>query len=251
MSARPSELFVPINFLGKIISPYPAFLFLNLGIRPDWVTFFSISCIIVSASFFIVGHPVSGVIALLCFFMLDSVDGDMARVVGPSSYGSLLDSFGADFFYALIPASLGYYLFMSDVQSRILPPAVLLISGIFISASFLLYRIINAKLLRFLADRKRMAANIASVTAHHQSGAFARGVVLSLTRGYRHIVIKGNFFSEPGMIMWFSILVFSGNYEILGAYLILVLLYNMLFLGMSLFNTYRIFLIYENLAKNQ
>ena len=53
------------------------------------------------------------------------------------------------------------------------------------------------------------------------------------------------------MIMWFSILVFSGNYEILGAYLILVLLYNMLFLGMSLFNTYRIFLIYENLAKNQ
>ena len=78
MSARPSELFVPINFLGKIISPYPAFLFLNLGIRPDWVTFFSISCIIVSASFFIVGHPVSGVIALLCFFMLDSVDGDMA-----------------------------------------------------------------------------------------------------------------------------------------------------------------------------
>ncbi|MCH7843548.1 MAG: CDP-alcohol phosphatidyltransferase family protein [Chloroflexi bacterium] len=173
--------------------------------------------IFVGAYFFITGDATLAVISLLLFFIHDSVDGDMARVSGGTSYGALMDSFGADFFYSLIPVSVGYFLYSIGTTVGPIAPSYVLLIGALTSISFLFYRLLNTKILTFFWDKKG-GKEKTSVFDDESELTSPRGIFFRLAKLYRHTLIKGNFFAEPGMITWITIFVFLEQWEILGGY---------------------------------
>lgn len=228
-----SERYVILNFLLKLVSAYPSWLFLNLGIHPDWVTLASLGFIVGGAASFILGYPVLGVVLILVFILLDSVDGDMARAKGPTVYGGTLDSFGADFFYALVPVSVGFFLMEEGIAVGGLSPERVFLAAVLVSLSFMLYRMVNMKVLRFTESRSRVSAegHVGSPVAETR----AKFPFLSFLFGlYRHEIVKGNFFAEPGMVFWFSVLTVSQAYAALAWYLLAILAYNAVILGLQM-----------------
>ena len=89
-----TELFIPMNILGKAVSPFPTYVFINLGIHPDVITSLSFLFIFIGVYFFVVGNALTGSMFWVLFGLLDSIDGDMARCTKPSRYGAIFDSFG-------------------------------------------------------------------------------------------------------------------------------------------------------------
>ena len=242
-SRKIEERLIPLNVLGKLLAPYPTFVYLNLGLKPDHVTFLSFIFIFAGAYFFIVGNAVVAVVSILIFALHDSVDGDMARVSGGSSYGALMDSFGADLFYAFIPVSVGYYLYSISTSIYSVGPSLILLLSALTSISFLFYRLLNTKVLTFFWDKGRKGD--ASIFDDAGKIEPPKSLFRKLVKFYRHPLIKGNFFAEPGMITWITIFVFLGVWELFGAYLILVLLYNLGYLVPNFIRIYFSFLKYE------
>lgn len=237
---RLAENFIPLNWLGKKISSYPVYVFLNLGIHPDVITFTSMLVILVGAYFVITGSLLLGTIFWLIFLLFDSVDGDMARCIGPTSYGGIIDSFGADFFYAFAPTAVSYYLFSIDFSLGFISAQHFVLIGALISILFLLYRLVNAKLYNF-SNNKVSDQKYSQVIKEKIS----EGFFIKMIRLYRHVLIKGNFFSEPGMIFWFFIFAFFQLYPLLGVYLIMILSYNIGYLLINLLSAYTYFRSYE------
>ncbi len=245
-SRKIEERMIPINAIGKILSPYPTYLYLNLGLKPDHVTFISFIFIGFGAYFFIVGKPVAAVVSLLLFILHDSADGDMARVSGKTSYGALIDSFGADIFYSAIPVSAGYFLYVKNIFVGPITPSFILLISAFTSISFLFYRLMNTKILTFFWDKKGGGAKEKTSIYDDVSEATSlKGLFVHLAKLYHHAFIKGNFFAEPGIVTWLTVLVFLEQWELLGGYLILILLYNMGYLIPNFIRIYLSFLRYE------
>lgn len=96
------------------ISPYPASLFLALGISANKVTCISFIAELASFGFFIIGNyrsAVIGAILMNVWALLDYVDGDVARCTNSCSrYGEFLDSLGSSI-GGLLFASIGIGLF--------------------------------------------------------------------------------------------------------------------------------------------
>src|SRR3989344_4365678 len=243
-SRKIEERLIPINALGKLLSPYPTYFYLNLGLKPDHVTFISFLFIFAGAYFFIVGKPVVAVISLLLFILHDSADGDMARVSGKTSYGALVDSFGADIFYSIIPVSGGYFLYAKNIFVGPITPAFLLLISAFTSISFIFYRLMNTKILTFFWDKKG-GKEKTSVYDDVSETTSAKGLFVRLAKIYHHTFIKGNFFAEPGIVTWLPILVFFEQWQFLGLYLILILLYNLGYLIPNFIRIYFSFLKFE------
>jgi len=244
-SRKLEERAIPINAIGKFLSPYPTYIYLNLGLRSDHVTFLSFFFIFAGAYFFITGNAIVAAISLLLFFIHDSVDGDMARVSGGTSYGALMDSFGADIFYSLVPVSVGYFLYSIGTAVGSIAPAYVLFIGAFTSISFLFYRLLNTKVLTFFWDKKDSKGKT-SVFDDESELTYPRDFFVRLAKLYHHTLIKGNFFAEPGMVTWITIFVFLEKWEWLGAYLMLILLYNLGYLVPNFIRIYISFLKYEN-----
>lgn len=242
-SRKIEERMIPINAIGKILSPYPTYLYLNLGLKPDHVTFISFIFIFAAAYLFIVGKPLAAVVSLLLFILHDSADGDMARVSGGTSYGALIDSFGADIFYSIIPISVGYYLYSINASVFSLKPSFVLLLAGFTSISFLFYRLLNTKVLTFFWDKQ--GGKEKKSVYDDVSETEPQGILVRLAKLYHHTFIKGNFFAEPGVVTWIAILVFFERWEWLGIYLILILLYNLGYLVPNFIRTYLSFLKYE------
>lgn len=243
---RLSEIFIPLNWLGKKVSSYPAYVFLNLGIHADVITFMSILVILLGAYFVITSSLLLGAIFWLIFFLFDSVDGDVARCMGPTSYGGIIDSFGADFFYAFAPMSVSYYLFSIDFSLGFISAQYFVLIGALISILFLLYRLVNAKLYNF-SNNKVGDQKYGQVIKEKLS----EGLFVKIIRLYRHVLVKGNFFSEPGMILWFFIFAFFQLYQLLAIYLIIILAYNIGYLLINLVSSYTYFRGYEIRRKEQ
>lgn len=228
------DRFVIMTVISKALSPLPVYLFLNLGLHPDTVTIISLLFIVLSGISFLLGSVLWAVIFMLCFGLLDSVDGDMARCVGPTKYGGVFDSFGADLFYSVMPLGVGYYLFSQNTSVWGLNSGNILLISAGVSLSFILYRLINTKVLNFRRGLKESDNNHSQVAkASIKSGWF-----VNLLELYRHVLLRGNFFAEPGMIFWFTILfIFHAN-GILVWYLVAILLYNMGYLVTNFIGTY-------------
>jgi len=240
-----SERFVILNASLKILSPYPAYTFLNMGITADAVTYTSIFFIICSAGFFLTGLPTAGILMLLLFLLLDSVDGDMARVSGPSKYGGTLDSLGADFFYGLIPLSLGYFLLQNQITLWVFTSAFLFLCAALVSIVFIIARIINIKTLRVLVGNNATLEEVKDTAFADKKSTRAR-FLSRMSAMYRHVLIRGNFFSEPGMTFWFSFFVLAGLYKALGAYLIVSLGYGA---GLLVINLTKIYFVFRSLSR--
>ena len=237
-----TERFIPFNVLVKFLSPYPTWLFLNLGIHPDYITFLSLGAIIIGAVLLVVGYPLAGASAFLIFGLLDSVDGDMARCqTKKTAYGGILDSFGADFFYSLAPFSIGFFLFFQNVSVLSFTPAMLFLAGSLTSLTFILYRLINAKVNNFKNTQIDTKQNPNEVAKEKIKSSFLRMIF----RLYRHVLIRGNFFAEAGMIFWFFVLILFRQYNVLALYLVVILMYNLLYLFMNLIGSYIYFIRVE------
>lgn len=235
------ERFIPLNVVVKFLSPYTTYVFLNLGVKPDVITFLSIVFVLFGALFFIFGNFILGLVTVFIFTLLDSTDGDMARCVGPSKYGGTLDSFGADFFYALIPVTVGFYIYEYTQESfGLLSDTYILFIGALASLTFLLYRLINAKMIGFLREHGEIAQSFTTKT-HFEKQTGGTGLMVKLIKLYRHELIKGNFFSEPGIVFWLIILGVLGEFKILVYYLLVIALYNSGYLLINFIRTYLTF----------
>lgn len=223
------DKYVVMTVISKALSPLPAYFFLNLGLHPDTITLASLFFIILSFVSFLFGGILWAVIFMLCFALLDSVDGDMARCKGPTKYGGVFDSFGADLFYTLLPLGVGYYLFSESVTLPGLKAVHILLLSALVSLSFILYRLINTKILNF---RKSLQINSDNHSEIAKESLRSKGLVYLLGL-YRHVLLRGNFFAEPGLIFWFTILLFFKQYQILAGYLAVILIYN---IGYTLMN---------------
>ena len=239
------DTYVIMTVISKALSPLPVYLFLNLGLHPDTITLASLAFIIASAISFIFGNAILGVVFMLCFALLDSVDGDMARCLGPTKYGAVLDSFGADLFYALMPVGVGYYLFSIGIATLGLSPVLILLVSVFVSLSFVLYRLVNTKVLNF---RKRLGEDGDNHSQIAKKSLKSKGLV-RLLELYRHVLVRGNFFAEPGMIFWFTVLILVRRYDVLAGYLVVLLLYNLGYLVMNFVGTYVFFKSFKPSAK--
>ncbi len=242
--------FVILSAITKFISPLPTWIFLNLGIKPDWVTFASILALIVGAFLFTIGQAVWGVVAILCFALFDSVDGDMARCVGPTSYGATLDSFGADFFYALIPTSLGYYLYSIDVAVGSLGPENIFLIAAFVSVTLLLYRLVRAKHFLFSTGKgtkESIAYQIPTPPHHGSLNSVLKNTLFRLVKFSRSTIVRNNFFAEPGMLLFFSLFSLLGWWKVLALYFIILLFYNSAFLIQNFAHAYISFIKQEGI----
>lgn len=225
-----TERFIPLNVLVKFLSPYPTWFFLNLGVHQDSITFLSLVAIFAGSILLAAGYPICGVVSFLFFGLLDSVDGDMARCQPKkTAYGGILDSFGADFFYAFAPLSIGFSLFSQNIFIVSLAPQVLFFVGALVSITFILYRLINAKVSNLKSTQIDVKRNHSEVAKEKIKSNFLKMIF----RLYRHVLIRGNFFAEAGMIFWFFVLVLFHQYNILAVYLIIILVYNLVYLSMN------------------
>ncbi len=231
------DKYVLMTAISKALSPVPVYIFLNLGIHPDTITLISLLFILIGSGAFVVGLPLLGILFYLLFALFDSVDGDMARCAGPTSYGSVLDSFGADLFYACSPIAVSFYLFSKEIAILNMESSFLLLVGAFISATFMVYRLINAKVYKFMSN----ASNGSSDYTQGAKKKIRSGVLKSIVKVYRHVLVRGNFFAEPGMLFWFSILTIFKAHEVLAWYLLGILIYNIGYLSMNFFGTYIFF----------
>lgn len=230
-----TERFIPLNVLVKLLSPYPTWLFLNLGIHQDSITFLSFGAILTGSALLVLGYPLAGVGFYLLFGLLDSVDGDMARCQAKkTAYGGILDSFGADFFYALAPLSVGFFLFKRDMVVLSLPSTLFMLVGTVVSVTFILYRLINAKVNNF----KSTQASTNQSPSEVAKSRINSNILKRFFRLFRHVLVRGNFFGEPGMIFWFSVLVIAQKYNILAVYLMVILVYNLFYLLTNLVGSY-------------
>lgn len=245
-----SERYVILNAVGKLISPYPTYLFLNLGLTPDMITFVSIGFIFASAGFFLAGQSIAAGIGLLCFLLCDSVDGDMARVRGSTRYGGVIDSYGADFFYALIPSSIGFFLFSRGMVGAAFSDETTLIIAVSVSLTFMLYRSINIKLVGFLEREGVTMKGDAFSGINSQKKLSVLAGAERVVKLFRHEAVKGNFFAEPGLVLWFSLGMFTGAYVALAWYLAALLFYNLAWLIIMLVRSYVTFLRVERSARS-
>ncbi|MEK7643725.1 MAG: CDP-alcohol phosphatidyltransferase family protein [Patescibacteria group bacterium] len=236
------DKYVLMTVISKALSPVPVYVFLNIGLHPDTITLASFFFVILSFIFFIGGNALLAVLAMLIFALLDSVDGDMARCTRPTKYGGILDSFGADLFYALMPLGVGYYLFSKDVAVIGFSPVCILLVSALVSLSFILYRLINTKVLKFRQSLNDDSVNHSAVA---KDSLNAKGLV-RLLEWYRHVLLRGNFFSEPGLIFWFAVLLLLNADSILAWYLVAVLLYN---LGYLLTNFVGAYVFFKSIDK--
>lgn len=244
---------VVLSVVTKTLSPFPTYIFLNLGIKPDWVTLASILFIIAGAFLFVFGYVIWGVISILCFAILDSIDGDMARVVGTTSYGATLDSFGADFFYALIPPSLGYHLHSIGIAVGPLTPEMIFLISALVSAMLLLYRLIRTKhILFFSGGNFRGSIEYKAEDPHRPSNVRSawKNALVRLVKFSRSTIIRNNFFAEPGMLLFFSLFSLLGWWEALALYFVILFLYNVSFLTQNFIHAYISFIAHEKNKKH-
>ena len=100
----------PLSFLVT-----PAFV--NAGISANGVTYMSGALGVMSLVFFAWGNQAAWIIGLVLFYssiLLDAVDGNVARVKGSTSYlGKFLDGISDTLVGTLIPASIGWGLYLS------------------------------------------------------------------------------------------------------------------------------------------
>jgi len=231
--------YIILNYIGKIVSPYPTYLCLNLGISPDMVTFASFFAILAGSVLFILGYALAGAIAFLFFFVMDSVDGDLARCTRISSYGIILDSFGADLFYGCAPASVGYFLYSENIMLGKIMPHYILLAGAFASITFLIYRIVGTKLILFRRGNPSQSRD--EEYKEEVQKKIKKNIFIKIIKLSRHFLVKGNFFAEPGIIFWFFVLVCFKAYKTLAVYLIIILIYNISYLIINFINTYSYF----------
>lgn len=228
-----ASIFLIQGRIQKLITPPIAHLFTKLKISPDIITIISFGFIFAGSFFFLKGNFFLGSFLWWIFCILDSLDGDMARLLKKKSlYGNTLDSFGADIFYFLFPFITGFYLFKyTNFNFIYFDKSDILLVSLIISFSLTGYRIIGLK--RYI---------LSLVYKHNYAYKKKTITKLSFFKKvydiYDNEIIRGNFFSEPGIILnIFIISIFNKDY-LLFIYLIIISIYCFIRFLKSIFLTF-------------
>ena len=136
-------------------------------------------------------------------------------------YGETLDSLGADIFYFFVPTTIGIYLFnIRVIEMTNYDPIYVVIIG-FLTSFFLIF-------LRYLGSKRY----VLSLLYPNKNQIFNKKKKIknlkklrSKTIFFENEVLRGNFFSEPGMILNFFILIYFEQTALLELYLLTLLLY--------------------------
>jgi len=213
--------FVLMNIILKSLTFLPAYYLNKKKISADVITIISYIPIFISAIYFITGYTLLACLFMILSIFLDSLDGDLARLEkNKSKHGSTMDIFGADFFYMLIPVSISYnliefqkidYLFFHEEK-------IVLLIGFSISLCLIFYRLIGLR--NYILFDKYNSINIKKETYKKKFSSFK-----SLFIFFENDIIRGNFFSEPGFVLNFSILFILEKFQLIYYYLIIILFY--------------------------
>ncbi|NDV98593.1 CDP-alcohol phosphatidyltransferase family protein [Salipiger sp. PrR002] len=148
------------------------------GIKADWITLAGFGFGLAGAGAAALGLPGLALAGLLANRLADGLDGEVARMAGPSDRGAFLD-IALDFlFYALFP--LGFAL--ADPEANALAAALVIASFIGTGSSFLAFSLI--------AERRGMTA-----AEYPSKGIYYLG---GLTEGAETIVFLAAICLWPG-----------------------------------------------------
>lgn len=206
----------------KFLTFIPALLLNRIKVSPDAITFLSFSFVPIGSYFIINDNTMLGSLCWLFFGFLDALDGDMARLSKRKTfYGEMLDSFGADIFYFFTPTTIGYYLFLNQNDLNInYNPNNLLIMGFLISFFLIFTRYMGSKryILRLIEQKKNF-----NFYKNKNVKKFQK--IKSSTSFLENVIIRKNFFAEPGMILNYFVLFYLENLRYLELYLIIMFVY--------------------------
>ncbi len=111
------------------------------GVGADAITLAGFAVGIAAAAAIALGHPVAGLVLMLCSRLADGLDGAVARQTRPTDRGAFLD-ISLDFlFYASIPLAFA----LLDPAANALAAAVLLAAFIGTGSSFLAFAVMAGK----------------------------------------------------------------------------------------------------------
>jgi len=134
------------------------------GVGADAITLAGFAVGMAAATAIALGHPVAGLVLLLCSRLADGLDGAVARQTRPTDRGAFLD-ISLDFlFYASIPLAFA----LLDPAANALAAAVLLAAFIGTGSSFLAFAV--------MAGKRGLAS-----TAHPKKGLYYLGGLTEAT----------------------------------------------------------------------
>ena len=97
----------------NLITPPIAYFLNRFNVSADIITLISFGFIVSGSVFFLYGNSLLGSLNWFIFCLLDSLDGDLARLRKKNTlYGTTLDSFGADIFYFTCGVSCKSYFYI-------------------------------------------------------------------------------------------------------------------------------------------
>ena len=229
-----TERFILTLLVLRRVSIYFTYLFVRLGVRADSVTFLSFGVALSSAVALASDLPLLGGVGVVLFQILDCCDGELARWHGGSVYGEVLDSLGADVFYATVPFSVGFLLWSREVQAVGILPHLWMVIGGGVSLTYLLYRLVRTR----VSARCARVARLGGSPRGPVRGGRTRGLAI-IARAYRHEVVRQNLFAQPAVVLFVSVLAPTGLFGPLAVYLIVLLVYNLGYLLLEYARGYR------------
>jgi phosphatidylglycerophosphate synthase len=214
-----SENYVVQNIIIKKITPFFAYPLHKIGISADSITIFSFITIIFAGVFFVLGHGNMGCFFILLFGFLDSLDGDMARLnKSKTLHGETLDTLGADLFYIIIPFSITFFLYNQNLENYFLKKETIIIVGFLISFLLTFNRVLALRNYILFFNSKSL---VKKKKSYKKKFSFTKSFFLY----FENECLRGNFFSEPGFILNFSILIFINSFQFLYYYFLVILFY--------------------------
>ena len=183
-----SDTYVIQNFIVKKITPLLAYCLKNTNISADLITIISYFTIVLSSVFFLTSNELLGIIFLVFFGLLDSLDGDIARIKKSKSYhGETMDIYGADLFYFLIPFSISFFLFKQNIDNIYFNEEFIILIGFLISFLMIFKRLNGLRNYVLFINKKTFEKN-------KKNFKKKIGVIKQIVNFYEHPIIKGNFF---------------------------------------------------------
>ncbi len=220
-SNRKNEVdYILWNKIAKFISFYPAKILYDFKIPADIITIFSFFIIICGGVFFLFGYLYLGISFIILFGLLDSIDGDVARLENEKKkYGSTIDSIGADIFYLIIPFCVSFYIFYYQKEfNYFVDIDFILIFGFSISSLIIFYRLISLRNYKVFNESKKLNTNKNKI----KSNMNLKVINFIL----KNEIIRGNLFSEPGLISNLSILLYLNFFDYIYIYFLILFLYH-------------------------
>ena len=215
--------FVLMNVAMKLCTFLPAYFLNKFRVSADFITICSYFTILISGVLFLLNYTIIACLFMIIFLFFDSLDGDISRLnIKKTKHGETMDIFGADIFYGVIPFSISYNLFaFQNIEVFFNDAKSILIIGFMISFSLIFYRLIGLRNY-FLFSKFKSIDNKKNI----QKKKFV--LLKYIFDIFESDFIRGNFFSEPGFVLNFSILIILQKFQFLYYYLIAILTYQLI-----------------------